>query len=523
MAQATEVTPSQSRKGSFTLTVPYTPETPRRPVLKSLLTSRRKSRQARTASLPLDDEQEKIRLYQESSTFLTQLPYEVRELIYVHLLEKDDTYGDVPQEGEDAIVLGMESKQNSKWKSLVKGDALLPLANSNNKSKKSRPPHLGRITFTHLLRTCRHIYSEAQPLLYAHTSVIAPSLMVFLNFTSRIPSHSLASIRNMELRVSFPWLLFPRAGDMRVRAADQLQHFNTEEWSATWATLARMATPGQGHLRQLVVQIKARVWSANANWPVEPIPEVREQLFAPLKEITSLEKHKFVVEVSWRVDHGELPLPPILDPVTGEVQEIKRGEVAWWRAEDVPFTLREFRKEIAGPRMHVQRMAQADDVRDAIMEVNNHGENVLVQSATRMPLTPANTALTMAEVDDFDIASDAVGIARALYQYIPDPMGVDSEIGFAKGELLRVRKDIAHLWWHAKNEADEVGLVPTNYLALLDDNQIAELRRMGVAGIPPLITGGVSQRVNGIQPAPASRQRNQSYRDRMTTTGWGWA
>lgn len=520
MESPNHTVPAQSRQGSITLTIPYTPETPsssRKPVLKSLLTSRRKSRQARRASEPLEDSEGRPPICQESSPFLARLPYEVRELIYLHLLQKDYTSGDRLQEGDDGILLSMESKQNSKWKSFVKGDALLPLANSSDKSRKHRTPHIGRVTFTRLLRTCRHIYNEAQPLLYAHTPVIAPSLMVFLNFTTRIPCSSLLSIRNMELRVSFPWLLFPRADDMRVRARDQLQHFNTDEWFATWAMLGRMATPGHGHLRHLTVQIKARAWSANANWPIEPIPEVRERLFAPLKEVTDLEKQNFVVEVSWRIDHGELPLPPTLNPETGEVVEIKRGEAAWWRAEDVPFTLREFRKEIARSRGTMQELTQA--MFDDMGVPREHG---LALTATQTPLTPANTAVTMGEMDDFDIESDAISVARAVYQYIPDPMGVDAEIGFAKGELLRIRRDVAHLWWQAKNEAGEVGLVPSNYLVVLDDNQIAELRRMGVAGLPPLSSDVMQRRANGVQPAPVARQR-QGYLDRMGNAGWGWA
>ena len=154
--------------------------------------------------------------------------------------------------------------------------------------------------------------------------------------------------------------------------------------------------------------------------------------------------------------------------------------------------------------------------------------------------------------DDFDFASPDVQMARALYPYVPDPAGVDTEISFSRGEVLRVRNAQRARWWVARNEGGEVGMVPSNYLNVLADNEVAEMRRMGARGMPAL-EGGVGA---GIGPAEgvdagdagvggadgadggagggpalspmARRMQGQPQRpmwDRLgeRASGWGWA
>ena len=480
--------PATSRKPSLipgavtqsTTSTPSSPTTRRKSGFKSLLPSRRKSRQLENIPLSGEPAESPPPLYQADSIFAT-LPYEVRELIYLHLLAEANIPSNASAQDE-GVLIELSTKKSSRFKSFVKGDSLIP--GSPKLKKTTRTPSPSRHAFALLLRTCRQIYEEAQPLLYAHTKITIPTLPIFTDFTARIPTSSVASIRNLHFRVSFPWLLFPQAEDMRLKAAEQIQHFNTADWTSAWSTIKTMSDPKQGgHLRSLHVQIKARTWSAHPGWPVEPIQTVRDSLFAPLKSVTQLSASNFLVEVSWRLDYGELPLPPTVDPDTGDIVELKRGDIAWWRGSDVPFTLREFRKPPAitttmavppapptGPPAHLRRGSQTRTTERAYLPpVAFDWHNLSSAPAAALEPIPG---------DDFDFASPDVQMVRALYPYVPDPAGVDTEIPFGKGELLRVRNAQRARWWVARNEGGEVGMVPSNYLNVLSENEVAEMRRI---------------------------------------------
>jgi hypothetical protein len=137
---------------------------------------------------------------------------------------------------------------------------------------------------------------------------------------------------------------------------------------------------------------------------------------------------------------------------------------------------------------------------------------------------------TPADDFDFDVASSKVNLARALYPYLPDPMGEDTEIAFDKNELLAVRnKEGRKLWWPAKNETGEVGVVPSNYLKVLEENEVAELRRRGVlepeaggAAVPG--QGGDNAAQGGdVQQRNRGRQILDSINRTGDRAGWGWA
>lgn len=441
---------------------------------------------------------------------MTSLPYEVRELVYLSLLadEKDPALVN-----ENGVVVEMELKRSSsKLKDLVKGEMIITGGGNTKKRNPDRIPHRGRTTLTRLMRTCRQLHIEALPLLYNQTPIILPSLLVFSNFQSRIPASSFDNIRILTLRVRFPWLLYPQAGSMLAKAGEGVQHFNEEKWSATWSTLLEMS---QGQLRSLSVEINTTRYQQHNNWPSEPVDDIRDRLFTPLQAITSLAKQNFLVEVSWPLKYAELPLPPILDPETGEVAEIRRGEIAWWRHAGIPFTLREISKRpstaasptnLPAPPSADQLFATPDSMFDP-------------PPAPPIDIRP----------DDFDMTLDRVRVARAAYTYIIDPAGADEEIAFSKNELLRVKPGGMATWWLAKNEAGEVGLVPSNYLTLLDENEIALMRRNGVPGLPALdVPGGIGGGALPVTPrmqAPAIRQGRGGLAAfaRSDRLGWGWS
>jgi len=138
--------------------------------------------------------------------------------------------------------------------------------------------------------------------------------------------------------------------------------------------------------------------------------------------------------------------------------------------------------------------------------------------------------------DDFDFASSDVLMARALYPYLPDPASDDTEIAFSKGEVLRVRNAQRARWWVARNEKGEVGMVPSNYLNVLTENEMVDMRRMGAGGVPALDgatdgnvpdAGAAGAAAAGPVLSPMAR-RMQGQRpmwDRMgdRASGWGWS
>lgn len=445
---------------------------------------------------------------------MTSLPYEVRELVYLHLLADEQ---DPALSHDNGVVIDMELKRSSsKLKDLMKGEMIISGGGSTKKRNSDRIPHRGRTTLTRLMRTCRQLHLEALPLLYNQTPIILPSLLVFSNFQSRISASSFYNIRTLTLRVRFPWLLYPQAGSMLAKAGEGVQHFNEEKWSATWSTLLEMS---QRQLRSLSIEINTTRYQQHNNWPSEPVDEIRDRLFAPLQAITSLAKQNFLVEVSWPLKYAELPLPPILDAETGEVVDIRRGEIAWWRNAEIPFTLREISKRpsTASSPTNVPPSPSADQ---------------LFATPDSMFDPPPAPPIEI-RADDFDMTLDRVRVARAAYTYVVDPAGVDEEVAFSKNELLRVKPGGMATWWLAKNEGGEVGLVPSNYLTLLDENEVALMRRNGVPGLPALdagrdmaggLGGGVLPVTPRMQP-PATRQGRGGLAAfaRSDRLGWGWS
>ncbi|EDO18035.1 hypothetical protein Kpol_1045p21 [Vanderwaltozyma polyspora DSM 70294] len=59
--------------------------------------------------------------------------------------------------------------------------------------------------------------------------------------------------------------------------------------------------------------------------------------------------------------------------------------------------------------------------------------------------------------------------ARALYSYQADDAD-GYEVSFEQGEILKV-SDIEGRWWKSKKETGEVGIIPSNYVQLIEDDE----------------------------------------------------
>lgn len=528
--------PGPSRKPSLssaiTLTLTSPTSSSRQSTFKSFLTPRRKSKQSQVDLTTTGQEEEVYPTYQADCAFLAALPYEVRELVYLSLLA-DEHMSDTALVHDHGVLIEPEPKRNNnKFKDLIKGEILIPGGGNTKRRNSDGVPHRGRTTLTRLMRTCRQLYIEAMPILYNQTRIILPTLLSFSDFQSRIPATSFYNIRTLTLRVRFPFLLYPQAGSMLAKAGEVVQHFNEDKWSSLWATLLEMSTPGQGQLRLLNVEIHTTRYQQHNNWPSEPVDDIRDRLFAPLQAVTNIAKQNFLVEVSWPLRYAELPLPPTLDPESGEVLDIRRGDIAWWRHADIPFMLRELAKRPSESPFPVRQPPLAE-------------AQPLATPDSLFDPPPPTLPVTDIAPDDFDMTLDRVRVARAIYTYIRDPAGEDDEIAFSKNELLRVKPGGMATWWLAKNEGGEVGLVPGNYLTLLDENEVATMRRNGVPGLPALDPPVMAHTVGGPIPgtvgsmnmgalnvarqpqvqAPRTRQGRGGLAGwaRSDRVGWGWS
>lgn len=137
---------------------------------------------------------------------LDQVPTELRVEIYRFL------FGDAPvhlvqENGTVAHVRCQWSKRRAAWWDCSHARVAQEQLARNGRRKKDSRPHLSRsLSRTHvaILRTCRRIYSEAEPILYSSLIFQVTTLESWICFSSDIRPQSLASIRH--LRASWPLL-----------------------------------------------------------------------------------------------------------------------------------------------------------------------------------------------------------------------------------------------------------------------------------------------------------------------------
>jgi len=84
-----------------------------------------------------------------------------------------------------------------------------------------------------------------------------------------------------------------------------------------------------------------------------------------------------------------------------------------------------------------------------------------LQIPVQQPVQPVGITPRSSRV----LPSPAVKKARALYDFAPQEGG---ELGFANGEELFITQDIGGGWLRAKNQAGSEGLIPGNYVQMLD-------------------------------------------------------
>ncbi|KAL3458737.1 hypothetical protein BJX64DRAFT_291888 [Aspergillus heterothallicus] len=158
--------------------------------------------------------------------------------------------------------------------------------------------------------TCRRIYSEAIPILYARNAFKFSNLAAITSFTSTVLPHRLNCIRSLHLE----W--FFRDYDTSIPGEDGICYEGVCEkpfdsrWDALWDVLARMRG-----LRVLVVRLHGDFWDEVGAWD--------ELIFGPMRRVEGL--RGIEIEADWAPRHcavGSLRV----DVVSG-------GKVEW-RWED---------------------------------------------------------------------------------------------------------------------------------------------------------------------------------------------
>ncbi|CCF60554.1 hypothetical protein KAFR_0K02000 [Kazachstania africana CBS 2517] len=127
------------------------------------------------------------------------------------------------------------------------------------------------------------------------------------------------------------------------------------------------------------------------------------------------------------------------------------------------------------PQNYVSSTALADfENTEPSYAVNNNAPFTEIPQSTNedtflsMP-SNGNTESTMGDTLGLysDIADDNFAyVAKALYSYQADESD-QYEISFEQGEILRV-SDIEGRWWKAKRENGETGIIPSNYVQLIN-------------------------------------------------------
>ncbi|GAV47164.1 hypothetical protein ZYGR_0E01800 [Zygosaccharomyces rouxii] len=102
---------------------------------------------------------------------------------------------------------------------------------------------------------------------------------------------------------------------------------------------------------------------------------------------------------------------------------------------------------------------------------NNSNQNTFNQNTFMTETSNGNTDTTMGGT--LELYSDAGEesfpyTAQTLYRYQADEDDA-YEISFEQGEILKV-SDIEGRWWKAKRSTGETGIIPSNYVKLIEDN-----------------------------------------------------
>ncbi|ETI25983.1 hypothetical protein G647_02760 [Cladophialophora carrionii CBS 160.54] len=111
-------------------------------------------------------------------------------------------------------------------------------------------------------------------------------------------------------------------------------------------------------------------------------------------------------------------------------------------------------------------------------------------------VTAAATTLGAAAVESAPTPAAAGGGERARAEYDYEA-AEDNEVSLREGELVTDVQRIDPDWWLVKNEAGQTGLVPSNYLTVLDDDETA-------APAPP--SAPAAAEPTPPAPAPAAAQ-----------------
>ncbi|KAI9800270.1 MAG: hypothetical protein M1833_003384 [Piccolia ochrophora] len=224
-------------------------------------------------------------IHQSHSPFFSELPHDVRRLIYQEVL--------VP--GSNLVHIVKLHKKLGHVRCRWRGKGTGP--HDCWGTSTSDGLYRGTLTSTAadggllpLLMTCRQVqssYSEAITILYAHTTFDLAGLDSLLFLSSTILPQRLNTIRSIDLFWDFRYLDSPYS--------DTARPFDFPHDVATWERAWRVLAGMEG-LRELKVML------VDNDWTLDRVTE--EKIFQPLRAVT--QPTVFEVDVRWPASEGLL-------------------------------------------------------------------------------------------------------------------------------------------------------------------------------------------------------------------------
>ncbi|KAL2831039.1 hypothetical protein BJY01DRAFT_226792 [Aspergillus pseudoustus] len=219
---------------------------------------------------------------QYQSILLSNLPLEVRELIYEHTSYFPDQVGSVvAQRGLDVHIFSHAGKLVWRRRSGIDGSGC-----SSHCYRKFYPHTPRSLNLLALVLTCRRIYSEAIDILYSRNTFVFRNLTAITSFLSNVLPQRLNCIRALRLK----WLFRDYEVDIPDGTGASYSAVVKKPFDRRWDALREiLLSTRMSGLRKLHITLQGDFLRGHGAWD--------EQIFEPMRRMQGL--REFEVEANW--------------------------------------------------------------------------------------------------------------------------------------------------------------------------------------------------------------------------------